>query len=50
MSADVAGRDILVTDRDVAQARDLAATFGAVETTARPSALFGHYVVTVWTE
>jgi len=50
MAATANGRDLYVRDADVALARDLAVTFGAVETTARPSALFGEYVVTVWTE
>jgi hypothetical protein len=44
------GRDLIVPDSQAAQARDLAVTFGAVATEARPSALFGHYVITAWME
>lgn len=48
--SEATGRDLLVRDADVLAARDLAVTFGAVETTARPSVLFGHYVITAWME
>lgn len=50
MSAEAVGRDIYVADKDVVNARDLAVTFGAVHTTAAPSAVLGQYRVTVWTE
>lgn len=48
--ATATGRDVTVRDGDLAGARRLATKLGAVDTTARPSALFGFQVVTVWME
>jgi hypothetical protein len=45
---EVTGRDILVRSEDAGRARRTATRLGAVETTSRPSALFGRHVITVW--